>query len=319
MSAAPLTDSFTVGPPTARQTVTVTIDGANDAAVIMGTSTGSAVEARRRRQRPPGHVPRRRATSPPTDPEMPRRLFQAVAAGAARRQRLRHLRASRPRACGPTPSTTATRPCRRSTRQRAADRQLHRLSRGRHRAVVTVTDRRRQRRGGDHRHQHRHARSRPAASPTPSPARRPRPVTSCPPTWTTRRTPSRRWPPERPPPMATAPTTVTAAGVGPTPWTTQRRRAGAERRQRAADRQLHRPVQDGTAQPVTVTIDGANDAAVITGTSTGAGRGGRCGERRPGQPTATGDLTDHRRGQPADTFQAVAAGTASTHGYGSYA
>ncbi len=49
---------------------------------------------------------------------------------------------------------------------------------------------------------------------------------------------------------------------------------------------------DGTAQVVTVTINGANDAAVISGVSTGSGgRGGGVANAMPGTPTATGDLT----------------------------
>ena len=48
---------------------------------------------------------------------------------------------------------------------------------------------------------------------------------------------------------------------------------------------------DGTAQVVTVTINGTNDAAVIAGTSTGAVTEAG-GVPRRGTPTATGTLTD---------------------------
>jgi VCBS repeat-containing protein len=68
---------------------------------------------------------------------------------------------------------------------------------------------------------------------------------------------------------------------------------------------------DGTAKTVTVTINGANDAAVISGTKTGtvieagASNGG-------GTPTATGTLTDTDVDNTPNTF-AVASGSAS-HG-----
>ena len=49
--------------------------------------------------------------------------------------------------------------------------------------------------------------------------------------------------------------------------------------------------QDGTAQLVTVSIDGANDAAVITGASSGTlFEAGGVANALPGTPTATGDL-----------------------------
>src|SRR5258706_5839512 len=68
---------------------------------------------------------------------------------------------------------------------------------------------------------------------------------------------------------------------------------------------------DGTAKTVTVTINGANDAAVISGTKTGtvieagASNGG-------GTPTATGTLTDTDVDNTPNTFT-VASGSAS-HG-----
>ncbi|MDP1690482.1 MAG: VCBS domain-containing protein, partial [Burkholderiaceae bacterium] len=77
---------------------------------------------------------------------------------------------------------------------------------------------------------------------------------------------------------------------------------------------------DGTTQLVTVTINGANDAAVIAGTSTGAVvEAGGVANGTPGTPTATGTLTDSDVDNAANTFQVVAAGTASTGGYGTYA
>jgi VCBS repeat-containing protein len=73
---------------------------------------------------------------------------------------------------------------------------------------------------------------------------------------------------------------------------------------------------DGTAQQVSVTIHGANDAATISGTTSGsvieagAGNGG-------GTPTATGTLHDTDVDNTPNSFQAVASG-ASDHGYGTF-
>ena len=72
---------------------------------------------------------------------------------------------------------------------------------------------------------------------------------------------------------------------------------------------------DGTAQVVTITITGSNDAAIITGTTTGAVteagvvRRHADRDRRP-----AGD----RRRQRSDTFPAVAPGRRPRNGYGTY-
>ena len=64
---------------------------------------------------------------------------------------------------------------------------------------------------------------------------------------------------------------------------------------------------------VTITITGSNDAAVITGTSTGAVvEAGGVANGTPGTPTATGDLHATDVDNPSDAFQAVAAGAASS-------
>ncbi|MGY3364437.1 VCBS repeat-containing protein [Bradyrhizobium sp. GM2.4] len=77
---------------------------------------------------------------------------------------------------------------------------------------------------------------------------------------------------------------------------------------------------DGTTQVVAITINGANDAAVISGTITGTvTEAGGVANGTPGTPTATGTLTDSDVDNAANTFQVVTAGTASTDGYGSYA
>ena len=71
---------------------------------------------------------------------------------------------------------------------------------------------------------------------------------------------------------------------------------------------------------VTITINGANDAAVISGTITGSvTEAGGVANGTPGTPTATGTLTDTDVDNPTNTFQVVTAGTASTDGYGTYA
>ena len=69
---------------------------------------------------------------------------------------------------------------------------------------------------------------------------------------------------------------------------------------------------DGTAQLVTVTINGQNDAATITGDAAGA-------VSAAGNQTDTGDLNAADPDNAADTWQAVAAGAATAHGYGTYA
>jgi VCBS repeat-containing protein len=72
---------------------------------------------------------------------------------------------------------------------------------------------------------------------------------------------------------------------------------------------------DGTAQVVTVTINGTNDAAVISGTTTGSVIEAGC---EPGAPTATGMLTDTDVDNAHNTFTAVSAPTASAGGYGTF-
>ena len=73
---------------------------------------------------------------------------------------------------------------------------------------------------------------------------------------------------------------------------------------------------DGTAQVVTITIDGANDAAVISGDIIGdATEAGGVANGIPGT-TATGTLTDTDVDNAANTFQAAVDNGDS--GYGSY-
>ncbi|MFO1171321.1 MAG: VCBS domain-containing protein [Hyphomicrobiaceae bacterium] len=70
--------------------------------------------------------------------------------------------------------------------------------------------------------------------------------------------------------------------------------------------------QDGTVQTITITINGANDAAVITGAATGA----ITEDATPN--TVSGDLNLTDVDNPADTFQAVSTQTATTNGYGTF-
>jgi VCBS repeat-containing protein len=73
---------------------------------------------------------------------------------------------------------------------------------------------------------------------------------------------------------------------------------------------------DGTPQVVTITINGANDAAVICGLATGSvTEAGAC---TYGTPIATGTLTDTDVDDPPNTFTAVCAPKASEAGYGTF-
>ena len=75
--------------------------------------------------------------------------------------------------------------------------------------------------------------------------------------------------------------------------------------------------EDGTAASTVITIDGTNDAAVISGTTTGAVvEAGGVNNGTLGTPTATGTLTDTDVDNAANTFQAVSTATASIGGYG---
>src|SRR5207247_10566881 len=71
---------------------------------------------------------------------------------------------------------------------------------------------------------------------------------------------------------------------------------------------------DGTAQVVTITITGANDAAIISGTTTGAVI--EASGAAPGTPAATGTLTDTDADNTPNTFTAVSSPKESAGGYG---
>ncbi|MGY8664618.1 VCBS domain-containing protein [Bradyrhizobium sp. UFLA05-109] len=73
---------------------------------------------------------------------------------------------------------------------------------------------------------------------------------------------------------------------------------------------------DGTPQVVTITIHGANDPAIISGTTTGSVTEPLC--KTPEAPKATGTLTDTDVDNPANSFTAICAPKCSTHGYGTF-
>ena len=70
---------------------------------------------------------------------------------------------------------------------------------------------------------------------------------------------------------------------------------------------------------MTITINGTNDAAVISGVTNGAVvEAGGVANGTPGIPTATGDLNSTDIDNPSDAWTAVDTATASTKGYGTY-
>jgi VCBS repeat-containing protein len=73
---------------------------------------------------------------------------------------------------------------------------------------------------------------------------------------------------------------------------------------------------DGTAQTVTITIEGSNDAAVISGDTRGCVVEPSKSCDPP--PSASGTLTDRDVDNPDNTFAAVTCPQASDHGYGSF-
>ncbi|MBR0718615.1 VCBS domain-containing protein [Bradyrhizobium liaoningense] len=81
-------------------------------------------------------------------------------------------------------------------------------------------------------------------------------------------------------------------------------------------------VSDGlnsASQVFTITINGVNDAAIISGITTGSiVEAGGIANGTPGTPNATGTLTDTDVDDPPNTFTAVNSPTASAGGYGSF-
>ena len=76
---------------------------------------------------------------------------------------------------------------------------------------------------------------------------------------------------------------------------------------------------DGTPQLVTITIDGANDAAVISGATTGSVvEAGGVANGTPGVPIASGHLNSTDVDNPDDAWNAVGTSLRGANGYGSY-
>ena len=316
-SGGTLSDSFTVTTADGTaQLVTVTIHGANDAAVISGTSSGSVTEAGGVANGTPG-TPTASATLTDTDVDNPANTFTAVAAGAATDQRLRHL----PDDGGRDLDLHAQRQQRDGAgaqQRRHADRHLHRHDSGRHGAAGDRHHPRRQRCGGDLGHVERVG--------DRSGRRRQRDA---------RNGDGERHADRHRCRQSGNTFTAVAAGAATTNgYGTFQMTAGGTWTYTLNDNNA--TVQalnsggtltdsftvttaDGTAQLVTVTIHGANDAAVISGTSSGSvTEAGGVANGTPGTPTASATLTDTDVDNPANTFTAVAAGAATDHGYGTF-
>src|SRR5258708_5142722 len=77
---------------------------------------------------------------------------------------------------------------------------------------------------------------------------------------------------------------------------------------------------DGTAQVVTISITGTNDAAIVSGNITGSvvEAGGSAAVPGSGEPTSDLPPPDPHVCHPPHTFQEVTTAAASTHGYGTY-
>ena len=134
----------------------------------------------------------------------------------------------------------------------------------------------------------------------------------CRPMSTTRQTPGRRSAHRPPSANGYGSYTLTAAGV----WTYTLDNSNAAVQALNAGQTLTDTFTvstvDGTAQLVTITINGANDAAVITGTATGTViEAGGVGSGIPGTPVATGNLNSTDVDNPNDAWTAVGAATAA--------
>jgi VCBS repeat-containing protein len=76
---------------------------------------------------------------------------------------------------------------------------------------------------------------------------------------------------------------------------------------------------DGTTQTVTITINGRNDTAIISGTSSGTViEAGGMNNGTPGTPTTTGNLDSTDVDNTADAWATVNTATASDNGYGTF-
>src|SRR5206468_4136475 len=73
---------------------------------------------------------------------------------------------------------------------------------------------------------------------------------------------------------------------------------------------------DGTATVATITINGSNDAAVISGTATGSVV--EAGGASPGTPTASGTLTDTDVDNALNSITSLRDALPSSGGYGAF-
>ena len=219
------------------------------------------------------------------------------------RKHLRHLHARPPPGCGPTRWTTAMRPCRRSMSGETLTDTFTATTVDGTSAAGDHHHQRRQRRRSDQRRNHRHGgrgrrcRQRHAGHTyrhRGSGCRRRR--SGC----LGRRSARHR------PPAATARYTLTAAGL----WTYTLDNSNAAVQALNAGETLTDTftavTTDGTQQLVTITINGANDAAVISGAATGSvTEAGGVDNGTPGTPTATGDLNSTDVDNPNDLWVPV--------------
>src|SRR5947207_1284431 len=112
---------------------------------------------------------------------------------------------------------------------------------------------------------------------------------------------------------------MTAAGVWTYTLKSEERRVGADNNGGTLSDTFTVHTADGTAQLVTITIDGTNDAAVVSGTAAGTVvEAGGVGNADAGTRTASGTLSDSDVDNATNSFQAVSAGAASDQGHGSY-
>ena len=255
------TDTFTVltADGTAQQ-VTITINGDQRRGGDLGHVERHGDRGRRRGQRHAG-TPTATGTLTDTDVDNTANTFQAVPP-AASDHGYGTLHGRCPGGTGPTRSTTATPRSRRST-SATADRHLHRPDGDGTAQQVTVTINGDQRCGGDLRHVERHGdRGRRRGQRHRRDADRDRHADRH-----RRRQPGQHLPGGR----ATASDQPTAA------TRSMRRATGATRSTTATPRSRRSTTAsrttdtftvadaDGTAQMVTITINGTNDAAVISG------------------------------------------------------
>ena len=147
-----LTDTFTATTVDGTaQLVTITINGANDAAVISGTANRHGDRSWRRRQRHAGHADRdRRSELRPTSTT--RRCLDGGRHGDREHQRLRHAHARRSRGVDLHAGQQQCRRCRRSTSAQTLTDSFTVATVDGTSQVVTITITRRQRRRGDQRH-----------------------------------------------------------------------------------------------------------------------------------------------------------------------